>query len=331
MKKTPQHLLDEAVRLYVTGLSSTEISEIIGIHASTISAAVRRAGITRTHAEAKAAQYLRKPPKVVPPEAGKVYGAPDGKKECPACLLTFPADLEHFYKRTRENGRAYLTSLCQGCVKSKISRARAADPEKSLALNRESYRKNGKKYNATKRDKFAADPALRAARLDTTRLWLEKNKGYLITYRVAYRMAMGEVLRERSRLSRAKVPKERKRAVSQLRKALKRGALGRYTGDDLKAQYVKQNGLCFWCNDALDDTYHADHYIPLIKGGTNFPENIVLSCPTCNISKGGKMPDEYLTYREFIKENAEMINAKRIYMREAMRRHRAKKSTSKTA
>lgn len=37
-----------------------------------------------------------------------------------------------------------------------------------------------------------------------------------------------------------------------------------------------------------------DHYIPLIKGGTNNMSNFVLCCNHCNVKKGTKHGDEYL-------------------------------------
>lgn len=329
MKKTSPQLIDEAIRLYISGLSSTEISTKIGVSVGVISVAIRRAGINRTQAEAKAAQYFRNPPKVTPPEAGKIYGTTDETKQCSTCLCTFPADLNHFYKRNRENGRAYLSSSCSECVKAKRTVEARADTKKVKEVNRINYERHGKKHNATTRAKLQSNPELKLIRYATAKKWQEKNKDYMVAFRVARYIEMGEILREKCRQWHAKMPQEDKKAARQHRKALKKGAPGRYTGADLKAQYVKQNGLCFWCNVPLGDMHHGDHYIPLAKGGTNFPENIVLSCPPCNMSKGDKMPDVYLAYRELIKNSTDLINERRVYMREAMRKHRAKKYLTK--
>lgn len=54
-------------------------------------------------------------------------------------------------------------------------------------------------------------------------------------------------------------------------------------------QYEVQRGKCHWCGIALGDDYHVDHVIPLVKGGSNGPENIVCSCPPCNLRKGAKI------------------------------------------
>jgi len=86
--------------------------------------------------------------------------------------------------------------------------------------------------------------------------------------------------------------------VRQARFAAYRGrqkaAEGSFTGGDIKAQYASQDGKCFWCGKKVYKNYHIDHVIPLSQGGTNWPDNLVIACPSCNTSKGGKMPDEWV-------------------------------------
>ena len=38
---------------------------------------------------------------------------------------------------------------------------------------------------------------------------------------------------------------------------------------------------------------HVDHAIPTPLGGSNGPENIVITCAACNLSKGSKLPHEF--------------------------------------
>lgn len=62
--------------------------------------------------------------------------------------------------------------------------------------------------------------------------------------------------------------------------------------------FLKQsNNKCYWCDTVINTknskSYHLDHYIPLAKGGENSIQNIVLSCPSCNLSKGAKDPIEF--------------------------------------
>jgi 5-methylcytosine-specific restriction endonuclease McrA len=62
---------------------------------------------------------------------------------------------------------------------------------------------------------------------------------------------------------------------------------------ELKIWLSKQHKICYWCNKKCDDDFHIDHYLPLSKGGLHKIENLVISCPTCNLTKSAKDPYEY--------------------------------------
>lgn len=83
-------------------------------------------------------------------------------------------------------------------------------------------------------------------------------------------------------------------------KARRRGASGSHTVADVLAQYARQKGRCFWgrkanpeCAVSLKSGYHIDHVTPLVKKGSNGTENIVLSCPSCNLRKAAKHPMDF--------------------------------------
>ena len=54
---------------------------------------------------------------------------------------------------------------------------------------------------------------------------------------------------------------------------------------------------CAYCGTDCIDTYHIDHKIPVSKGGDNSFDNLALSCPKCNLSKGSKTDIEFLGYK----------------------------------
>lgn len=83
------------------------------------------------------------------------------------------------------------------------------------------------------------------------------------------------------------------RVYSQRRRAAKAASIQQHTERDILIQYESQRGRCWWCGNLVDNTYHIDHLIPLSRGGSNAPENIVISCPACNLSKGSKLPQEW--------------------------------------
>lgn len=70
---------------------------------------------------------------------------------------------------------------------------------------------------------------------------------------------------------------------------------GKHTKADVEALFRKQRGLCVYCNAPLYlDGFHRDHIVPVAQGGTNGIENIQLTCPPCNLSKGSKSHEEFL-------------------------------------
>lgn len=59
--------------------------------------------------------------------------------------------------------------------------------------------------------------------------------------------------------------------------------------------YDEQNGKCAYCGCNLNESgKHLDHIVPLSKGGLHTANNVHWTCPTCNLSKGDKLEDEWL-------------------------------------
>jgi 5-methylcytosine-specific restriction endonuclease McrA len=142
-------------------------------------------------------------------------------------------------------------------VREKSARRYRENRERILAENRRRAEHRGEQYNAARRE--------RAARLSPSERLERSQKAY---------RADPEAFKVRARN----------------RKARQLNAEGTHTGADVRRQYVLQDGKCFWCDAMLGNVFDADHLIPLAKGGSNGPENIVVACPHCNGSKGAKLP-----------------------------------------
>lgn len=105
--------------------------------------------------------------------------------------------------------------------------------------------------------------------------------------------ANAERMNEYSRRRRRLHP-DKKRAETQRYRARRARAKGSHTAADIRAQLAAQKRTCWWCREPLDgNDYHVDHLIPLSKEGSNGPENIVIACPGCNLSKNARMPWEF--------------------------------------
>lgn len=77
------------------------------------------------------------------------------------------------------------------------------------------------------------------------------------------------------------------------RRARKLAAEGSYTKEDISNLYIEQEGKCYYCKIPME-IITIDHKIPLTRGGSNYKENLALSCPTCNSRKHTKTDLEFL-------------------------------------
>ena len=79
------------------------------------------------------------------------------------------------------------------------------------------------------------------------------------------------------------------------RRSLKKGAEGTHTSEDVINILEAQEMKCAepTCGVDLSGGYHVDHIMPLVLGGSNWPENLQCLCPTCNLRKGGMHPDDW--------------------------------------
>ncbi len=91
----------------------------------------------------------------------------------------------------------------------------------------------------------------------------------------------------------AKANPEKTRAYNSKRRARKINAEGHYNSTDVQRIGNLQKWKCAWCSKPCKNDYHVDHYIPLSKGGSNWPSNLCISCPKCNNSKHASDPLDF--------------------------------------
>lgn len=94
---------------------------------------------------------------------------------------------------------------------------------------------------------------------------------------------------------RRKANPEKYKVYGENYRALKAGAEGRYSEDDVLALLKRQKNRCAhpWCRKILRNGKHLDHIQPLSKGGTNWPSNLQYLCQKCNLQKGAKDPIKF--------------------------------------
>lgn len=177
-------------------------------------------------------------------------------KQCIRCGETKPLDEGFPRNRRRKDGR---DSVCREChrIANAIYRSSHAEHEK---LRQAKYRaENPEKRRGSLARWVKANPERSKALHDA---FLEAHPGY-------------------ERLTRAR------------RRARLANADGSHTIEDIQKQYVRQHGRCYYCGKDVGEKYHVDHVMPLAKGGSNGPENLVIACPQCNHQKKDKLPVDF--------------------------------------
>lgn len=154
---------------------------------------------------------------------------------------------------------------------------------------------------------------------ETKRAYYEKNRESALEYLDQYRKNNPEKCKKWSRDYYLRNSEKLKQAASNYRsenpalvsalKHARRAKIKRSEGshgkDDILNLLAKQKEKCASCSVKLKKSgngiYHVDHIYPISKGGSNWPSNLQLLCPTCNLRKNAKDP------MQWAKENGKLL------------------------
>lgn len=196
-----------------------------------------------------------------------------------------PCNHGHIDKRSISRGACYECSRIQ---KKKYSEKNI---EKIRYQKRQSYKRNFEKISLKAKENY---PKVK-----------EERKKYLSEY---YKKNREKILQKASEYfneNKEKVYKYKKKWVkteigilnAKKGKANRRKREDTYINRKELQEVIKKQPKCYWCNCKIDyknsKSFHFDHYVPLAKGGSNTVDNLVVSCPKCNMSKKAKDPYEF--------------------------------------
>ena len=237
-------------------------------------------------------------------------------KRCTKCGQEFPATLEFFYKwKYSHDG---LSSQCKTCLCERARQWRIDHLDKVRETKRQ-YRKNHqeiiaekqRQYNKTHREKAAErshrwnerhpGKANERARqwyqehreyvLEREHQWYNANRNKIIEKRRPYEEAHRQEASERSRQWVKNNPwKAREsRIVAVLENATHQDRIQPPTSNfNLRAREGFVGGVV--ANLMIRS---MSIIVFLYCGGSNAPENLVISCAKCNLSKSNKLPGEF--------------------------------------
>lgn len=208
-----------------------------------------------------------------------MFGDFDEVKLCPQCERNLPVnkDFWYFHKSGRHKGRGQ--PRCKSCMKLRSSLQYAQrDPV--------SYRVSQERQQIKNRDKRRLQARQRRAKNRTAynKYQRQYHRGYYKTEELRQQAAY----RTRSR---------------RMRKVINGGS---HTPLQIQQLLSIQERKCAYCKCDVTNSYHIDHIEPISKGGSNGIYNLVITCPTCNLSKGNKDLDAWLI-RAFINKREFLI------------------------
>ena len=215
-------------------------------------------------------------------------------KTCPKCNETKPLDRFSKSKRSKDG----LQVHCKACAAAwnAANRERVAATNAAWhAANRERVAETNAAWRAANRERKAATDAAwyaanRERRAATVAAWQAANRERMVATGAAWYAAN----RERAAATMAawkKANPEKVAAHKQRRRARKANAAGTFTSEQWSARLAYHENKCVYCGSRED--LQIEHQIPLARGGTNWPSNLVPACGTCNRSKGTRTPKEF--------------------------------------
>ena len=196
-------------------------------------------------------------------------------KRCPKCE-TWLARESFGPDATRTDG---LFTYCRNCCRRVRKSWNDGHPEKTRAWSKRRFDSTTvEQRNAAHRD------------------WSERNKERLRAYGRARYAADPLAALEAHRRWRERHPETSRNSVRR-RRARIRGLSGHATTAQVQARIDAYGGRCAYCGWRA---YAAlDHVIPVSRGGTSWPANLVPSCTTCNVRKSDRLLREWADFSGF--------------------------------
>lgn len=185
-------------------------------------------------------------------------------KQCTKCKNSYPATPEFFtrHKRTKDG----LNCQCKVCT---------------YAKRREWYQANAEYAKAHHK------------------IYYKNNLDHLRKYGYKQHEANREKERQQA-LERQKANPEQVKAANRRYRERRRKAEFEDMPFDKDEQLHRQNGRCFYCERVIKGASHIDHKTPLIRGGNGHPDNKVVTCPQCNLTKRDKTAAEFIEWRKTV-------------------------------
>jgi len=219
--------------------------------------------------------------------------AKDGLRgQCKICYNLIQRNRRSFNKEYYRQISAKNYKENKDKINEKLRQDRYINREKLSEQKKKSYQKHKEKVKAKQREYHQNNKDEIAIK---ARIYREKNKDTLLIKKREYYLNNKESINIKAKKYRdTESGKIAVKNAGVRRRLIK--SKGDLTTSEIKVILGKTT-KCYWCNKKLnkniDNGYHIDHYVPLSKGGQHTKNNIVISCPTCNLRKNAKDPIDF--------------------------------------
>lgn len=222
----------------------------------------------------------------------------DACSPCPKCGS---ARVRYPYKGTLTSPR------CKPCNAEKVKARYQADPVSGAADSRRRYAANPEAIKARARADYYANveqnkerskawsAANKERHAELRKRWRDANRARIAQYNHMYYDENREAEIARC-IAYIKAHPEVDAASKARRNALKRAVVCEHGLGCVTSAFLKmiRASDCQYCGAPAA---HADHFMPLVKGGLHCVKNIVPACVRCNTSKWAHDPVEWMTGR----------------------------------
>jgi hypothetical protein len=175
---------------------------------------------------------------------------------------------------------------------------RAENPGLNRKYSRNFYERNRDKMRRQNADWAAANPEKAA---EYRAAWKRRNPEKVKAWRPAREKAtraQAEWRRKNPELAQAALSRYRERNRdlladrARLRRATKVAPEAEFISRE--AVWERDRGICYLCEAACDPAdWHLDHVVPLARGGSHVYNNVAVTHPGCNLSKGTRLLSEW--------------------------------------
>lgn len=202
--------------------------------------------------------------------------------------------------RTEEERKQHSAAYKQAWATANRERSRQSkeawrlrNPDKQLAASIRWQKSHPDRVLKAKRELYKSNPKLR----ENAYVWRKRNPEKVKQSRRKHRQKFPERHAAQSRKWVAANPEKFRayhRRAGKKRRANRKTCSGRFTFEQFIARCNFFGWLCRYCKCELtDDSVTIDHQIPLSRGGSNWPSNLVPACASCNKRKHARTPQEY--------------------------------------